>query len=270
MSAFISTRVKPELPGESGLLITRYRLPRLGWFVAGSIAIHVLLVQFWEDHSSVPGPGIRSPIAISLNYHQPSASKAESTDTHESTENAPEQDNGESPLTDEPKPEPPVTGRPEPASPAVTRAIEPPRPTAASATDRLTPAPPIRHAVDKNSTIGTGSTAGTDRTRNSADESAASRQRIAQTLHLAFQRHFSYPRRARRNGWQGKLTLGIRIQANGVVGDIRILESSGYTVLDKAALLSAGKIRTIGASRTLLGGRAMDMILPVEFRLVDS
>ncbi len=46
----------------------------------------------------------------------------------------------------------------------------------------------------------------------------------------------SYPRRARRHGQQGKVTLSFSVSHSGIITDIRILKSSGIPVLDKASI----------------------------------
>ncbi len=45
-----------------------------------------------------------------------------------------------------------------------------------------------------------------------------------------------YPKEARRNGWEGKVTLKILISADGKVSSVDIHTSSGYPTLDRAAL----------------------------------
>ncbi len=45
-----------------------------------------------------------------------------------------------------------------------------------------------------------------------------------------------YPRVARQRGWQGTSVLEARIDVNGHVAELRVLESSGFAVLDRAAL----------------------------------
>jgi protein TonB len=50
-----------------------------------------------------------------------------------------------------------------------------------------------------------------------------------------------YPRRARRLGYEGIVMLKVLIDANGRVDDLTLLKSSGYTVLDRAALSAVRK-----------------------------
>jgi len=47
-----------------------------------------------------------------------------------------------------------------------------------------------------------------------------------------------YPRNARRRGYEGKVILEVLVNKEGSVEDLRILESSGYRVLDRAAMKS--------------------------------
>jgi len=50
-----------------------------------------------------------------------------------------------------------------------------------------------------------------------------------------------YPKTAKRRGYQGTVILEILVTIDGKVSDLRILESSGYGILDKAAKKSAEK-----------------------------
>ncbi|MCX7885648.1 MAG: energy transducer TonB, partial [Verrucomicrobiae bacterium] len=45
-----------------------------------------------------------------------------------------------------------------------------------------------------------------------------------------------YPPLARQNGWEGTTVLRVEIRADGTVGAIQILQSTGYKVLDDAAI----------------------------------
>ncbi len=45
-----------------------------------------------------------------------------------------------------------------------------------------------------------------------------------------------YPRRARREGWQGTVVVQIVLNSNGTIRSLNLLKSSGYPVLDNAAL----------------------------------
>lgn len=50
------------------------------------------------------------------------------------------------------------------------------------------------------------------------------------------QENISYPPLARRMGWEGRVLLAIRIGEDGSLKEVRVLESSGYELLDKNAV----------------------------------
>ena len=49
-------------------------------------------------------------------------------------------------------------------------------------------------------------------------------------------RNVSYPSLARRLGWQGKVLVSFIINLNGTIKEARVMQSSGYDLLDKTAL----------------------------------
>ena len=50
------------------------------------------------------------------------------------------------------------------------------------------------------------------------------------------QKNISYSPIARRMGWEGRVVLSIKLCTDGTVKEIKILESSGYEVLDRNAV----------------------------------
>ena len=88
-------------------------------------------------------------------------------------------------------------------------------------------------------------------------------------VYSALQARFSYPRRARVRGWEGTVVISLRIMPDGQLSDIRVADSSGVPVLDRAALRSLARIR-VPQVVAWLDGREIDMLIPVEYRLTDS
>ena len=86
----------------------------------------------------------------------------------------------------------------------------------------------------------------------------------------AMQPYFSYPMLARRRGWQGTVRIGMRISADGHISRLHIVETSRHPLLDRAALASLGKVKSIPLAEAWLAGRHSDIVLPVEYRLTDS
>ncbi len=77
-----------------------------------------------------------------------------------------------------------------------------------------------------------------------------------------------YPRLARRRGWEGAVTLLLRVNEQGVVTDTELIESSGYAVLDDAARDAAGKAHFEPAERAGVSVSS-SITLTYRFRLED-
>jgi len=103
-------------------------------------------------------------------------------------------------------------------------------------------------------------------------DSSALPESVSSLLHSdlerAFALHFYYPRIAIKRGWQGDVMISLRIEADGHLTLVKIINSSGYNLLDKAAISSIDKVEILPAAVALLDGRTLDLILPVEYRLL--
>lgn len=95
-------------------------------------------------------------------------------------------------------------------------------------------------------------------------------ERLRTRLQQSLRSYFHYPRLARHRGWEGRVEVGLRVEADGNLSDIRIVRTSGFAVLDRAALASVGRIRRLPDASFWLGGRHIDMVLPVQYRLIDG
>ena len=76
----------------------------------------------------------------------------------------------------------------------------------------------------------------------------------------------SYPRRARKKGYEGTVLLEVLVNRNGKVDDLRILASSGYAILDSSAVKS---VKTWSFKPAKKGKDTVDMWVqvPVRFKL---
>ena len=103
---------------------------------------------------------------------------------------------------------------------------------------------------------------------NSQDMSVS--VRVKARLIQALRDHFSYPKIARRYGWEGLVEMRLRVEANGRLSHIELVRSSGYAALDEAALSSTRRIDTVVEAADWLNGSYIDLSVPVEYRLVDG
>jgi periplasmic protein TonB len=75
-------------------------------------------------------------------------------------------------------------------------------------------------------------------------------------------KNVTYPERARRMGWEGRVILSFMVYEDGSVHDERILQSSGVSMLDEAAKEALKR----SALRSQIGKR-VHVVLPIEYRL---
>lgn len=78
----------------------------------------------------------------------------------------------------------------------------------------------------------------------------------------------SYPERARQAGWQGMVVLKIEIMENGCPGDVIVYQTSGWDLLDDAAVDAIKRWRFIPAKERE-SGRAVKcyITMPIVFRI---
>jgi protein TonB len=100
--------------------------------------------------------------------------------------------------------------------------------------------------------------------------STATNTAISNSVKKQISARFNYPLLARKRGWEGDVVLELRLEADGRMSNIRIAESSGYTLLDRAALKSAQAAEAAPQVAHWLAGRHMNILIPVYYRLVDS
>lgn len=79
----------------------------------------------------------------------------------------------------------------------------------------------------------------------------------------------AYPSLAQRRGWEGIVTLSVAVDETGTPQEVRIKESSGYSVLDRCAVEAVQRWRFVPARRA---GRtvAAHVEVPVRFGLSDQ
>ena len=105
-------------------------------------------------------------------------------------------------------------------------------------------------------------------------ETAASgdvlRNQLLGELQTRLAHYLTYPPLARERGWQGTVWLGLHVESNGRLGNVRLERSSGYAVLDRSALNSLSRLGYLTEAVAWLNGRSFDMQLPVIYQLVEN
>lgn len=101
---------------------------------------------------------------------------------------------------------------------------------------------------------------------NSGDSSEKARQRYIKEqftyIRDIITKNLSYPYMARKMGWEGRVTISFVVSENGSASDIKIIESSGFDLLDKNAVDTVRKVSPFPRPPV----RA-EVVIPVVYRL---
>ncbi len=96
------------------------------------------------------------------------------------------------------------------------------------------------------------------------------RAELLAAVHGELAHHFFYPQLARRKGWQGRVDLGFRVEADGRIERIRVVRSSGHGILDRSAIQALRDVGRLSVTAPRRGGRGWDLDLPVIYRLHEG
>jgi protein TonB len=83
----------------------------------------------------------------------------------------------------------------------------------------------------------------------------------------ALARYKEYPRIAQMRGWEGAVTMRLRVASSGRLVDAELYASSGYEVLDKQAIAMATRAAQLPVPPEGLKGSEVAVLVPVVFRL---
>lgn len=89
-------------------------------------------------------------------------------------------------------------------------------------------------------------------------------------IHNRLSQYMSYPAHARRRGWEGSVMIEFNVDEQGFLHNIHLARTSGYTLLDNAALTAVKKVSYIPLNQW--GGilQPVALQLPVIYRLTNS
>lgn len=79
--------------------------------------------------------------------------------------------------------------------------------------------------------------------------------------------HKTYPRQARKKGWQGTVVVKVRILSDGVLAQLELETPSDYDTLNKAALESINKAQPFPKFPDEMGSRTLTINIPIQFTL---
>lgn len=91
---------------------------------------------------------------------------------------------------------------------------------------------------------------------------------LRQQLKQMIRTRFTYPRMARRMGWEGLVGLSLHIEKDGSLNQVRVARSSGHKVLDDNARKTIQNIGRIQVASNLTI-QAVDTEIEVLYRLTD-
>jgi protein TonB len=124
---------------------------------------------------------------------------------------------------------------------------------------------PVRSAASADRTTATPAAAASNSVINPEETERHLRNSVMELI----SRELTYPAIARHKGWQGVVKLELHIEADGAITRLQVDETSGYSILDKAAV-ECLQLASIPGAAYWLHGQAIDIVVPVEYRLVDS
>lgn len=89
-------------------------------------------------------------------------------------------------------------------------------------------------------------------------------------LNTELARYLSYPAFARERGWQGTVLIGVGVGPGGLLYNLRLIKSSGFSLLDQTTLTSLRKIKALPITTAFEWGDPVEVILPIQFHLTDN
>jgi len=90
---------------------------------------------------------------------------------------------------------------------------------------------------------------------------------FGEVLAQAIGKRKDYPRLARVRNWQGTTELKLQIGTNGKLQDVHVGHSSGFPILDAAAIQMVHDAAPLPEVPETLRGRELTMTVPVVFKL---
>ena len=100
-------------------------------------------------------------------------------------------------------------------------------------------------------------------------QQAESKARVISIIYKELNQHFIYPKMAQKRNWQGKVLLSLRVSSSGKINNVQVNRSSGYSVLDQAAINSLMKVGNLPQISSWLP-YDIDLNIPVIYQLTEG
>jgi len=91
--------------------------------------------------------------------------------------------------------------------------------------------------------------------------------RYTKSLSEIFARHKEYPRIAELRGWEGSVTMRLRVAPSGRLIEAAVYQSSGYDALDKQAMTMVTTAGALPVPPQGLNAAEVPVLVPINFRL---
>lgn len=101
------------------------------------------------------------------------------------------------------------------------------------------------------------------------NQQTKSKARVISIIYQQLNQHFIYPKLAQKRNWQGKVLLSLSVSPNGKINNVKIYKSSGYSILDQAAISSLTKVEYLPQISSWLP-YDIDVKLPVIYQLIKG
>ena len=102
---------------------------------------------------------------------------------------------------------------------------------------------------------------------NSNKSSEINTDAVIAVLQKQLSKHFYYPQSAQRKNWQGLVILSFTILPNGLINAIKVNQSSGYDILDNAAINALEEVNEQSELAIALNGNELEQLLPINYKL---
>lgn len=261
----ISQSSRPDLP----MTADESKAP-LWWAVAGSIALHVIVLSLPGSPIRPLAPAPEAPAALSARLEMlpppprekpapppappvPEAKLGAPPEVLKNTIDPPQAEVLKDPIEPKPKPKPRAE-RPQPKPEPKPAEVKPPRTETAATSE---PRQGLDLRLPEPLRGGTGL-----RTPPSAPAEQLSPNELRETLGRLSET-ILFPPEALERGLEGEVTLLVQLGENGRILDASIASGSGHQILDDAAVRAVLKLGTLGPSSA-----NKSILLPVRFRIL--